>query len=163
MTVRLVEEDTTYAAVFRESMHRTDEPAWLRRSREQAFDRFEQLGFPSVTEEEWKYTNVAPIAKTAFAPALRTNGTASARHDALAPFAYEETQNSRLVFINGIFRSDLSATESLPTGLVAIDLKDALLDDRYESVARRSLERPTENDNGFVALNTALFAAGLFL
>jgi len=163
MTVQLVEEDNTYAAAFRESMHRTDEPAWLRRSREQAFDRFEQLGFPKVTEEEWKYTNVAPIAKTAFAPALRTNVTASARHVALAPFAYEETQNSRLVFINGIFRSDLSATEALPAGLVAIDLKDALLDVREKAATRRCFERTAENDNGFVALNTALFAGGLFL
>ena len=45
-------------------------PAWLERLRESAMDRFEELGFPSVKDEEWKYTNVAPIAKLDFNPAL---------------------------------------------------------------------------------------------
>jgi len=34
-------------------------------SREQAAQRFEQLGWPTTQWEEWRYTNVAPIAKTA--------------------------------------------------------------------------------------------------
>lgn len=35
----------------------------LRRLREDAFARFVELGFPSVRNEDWKYTTVAPIAK----------------------------------------------------------------------------------------------------
>ena len=33
--------------------------SWLRRLRASAMERFEELGFPTVADEEWKYTNVA--------------------------------------------------------------------------------------------------------
>lgn len=35
----------------------------LRRLREDAFAEFSRLGFPTVKNEDWKYTNIAPIAK----------------------------------------------------------------------------------------------------
>ena len=35
----------------------------LKSLREQAFAYFEQVGFPTPKTEDWKYTNVAPIAK----------------------------------------------------------------------------------------------------
>jgi Fe-S cluster assembly protein SufD len=35
----------------------------LKKLREEAFAVFSDLGFPSVKSEDWKYTNVAPIAK----------------------------------------------------------------------------------------------------
>jgi len=44
-------------------------PAWLQTLRDTAFARFAELGFPDTHNEEWRFTNVAPIAKTAFAPA----------------------------------------------------------------------------------------------
>ena len=34
--------------------------------REQAAQRFAQLGWPAPQQEEWKYTNVAPIARVAW-------------------------------------------------------------------------------------------------
>lgn len=39
----------------------------MRRLRENAFARFVELGFPAVKSEDWKYTNVAPIAKEEWA------------------------------------------------------------------------------------------------
>jgi Fe-S cluster assembly protein SufD len=44
----------------------TAEPAWLRQRRELAFERFSRLGFPTPRDEEYKYTNLAPIARTEF-------------------------------------------------------------------------------------------------
>ena len=44
--------------------------SWLQRLRENAMARFEEVGFPTTKDEEWKYTNVAPIAKADFAPLL---------------------------------------------------------------------------------------------
>lgn len=35
----------------------------LRKRRERAFAHFAEVGFPTVREENWKYTNVSPIAK----------------------------------------------------------------------------------------------------
>ena len=38
-------------------------PEWLRTARAAAFCRFLERGFPTTRDEEWKFTNVAPIAQ----------------------------------------------------------------------------------------------------
>jgi Fe-S cluster assembly protein SufD len=47
---------------------------WMQRLRENAFQRFAELGFPTTHDEEWRFTNVAPIARARFAnlPAVAT-------------------------------------------------------------------------------------------
>lgn len=41
-------------------------PDWLHAMRRQALERFAELGFPSTKVEEWRYTNLTPLARTAF-------------------------------------------------------------------------------------------------
>jgi Fe-S cluster assembly protein SufD len=41
---------------------------WVRELREAAFQRFATLGFPTTHDEEWRFTSVAPIARTNFQP-----------------------------------------------------------------------------------------------
>ena len=43
-------------------------PAWMQALRDRAFARFAELGFPTTHDEEWRFTNVAAIARTAFTP-----------------------------------------------------------------------------------------------
>ena len=43
-------------------------PAWVQPLREAAIARFAELGFPTTHDEEWRFTNVAPIARTTFVP-----------------------------------------------------------------------------------------------
>jgi Fe-S cluster assembly protein SufD len=77
---------------------------------------------------------------------------------------YEEAQRSRLVFVNGTYRSDLSFVEALPAGVVVSDLSAALDDARYEKVLREQLARGADyNQNGFTALNTAFLGSGAFV
>ena len=40
---------------------------WIQALRERAFARFVELGFPTTHDEEWRFTNVASIARTSFA------------------------------------------------------------------------------------------------
>ena len=51
----------------------TTQPAapqpWLQALRERAFARFAELGFPNTHNEEWRFTNVSPIARSTFNPA----------------------------------------------------------------------------------------------
>jgi Fe-S cluster assembly protein SufD len=39
---------------------------WVQELRARAFARFAELGFPTTHNEEWRFTNVAPIARTTF-------------------------------------------------------------------------------------------------
>jgi len=137
MTTELAQQENKYAAAFDQVLAaQTGEPAWLRSARESAFAEFSAGGFPTVDLEEWKYTNVAAIAKTSFEPVLRANGTLLGKQNALAPYTYPETSHSRLVFVNGIFRQDLSDTTALSAGIVAVDLNQAASDKQYEAVLR---------------------------
>ena len=154
-----------YNSAFHELIEKVSgsEPSWLRDIREQSFAQFERAGFPTVQQEEWKYTNVSTIAKTNFRPVITANGTALTKGEALAPFTYEETRNSVFVFVNGIFRKDLSSVKSLE-GITAVRLEEALQDPLHESAIRESLQRNAPDEqNSFALLNTALFAGGLFI
>ena len=46
--------------------------SFLEHIREDAKQRFVDLGYPTTHDEDWRFTNVAPIARTAFVPAGRT-------------------------------------------------------------------------------------------
>ena len=164
MATELVKETNSYRTAFREAGQRrgASEPAWLRRLRENSFDQFERAGFPNLKQEEWKYTNVTPITKTNFTPVPVSNGTAFAKDDGLAAFIYAEARQSRLVFVNGMLREELSSLEALPDSVVAMDLREALRSSQYEAIVRKHFEH-YEEKNGFAALNTALFTSGLFL
>ncbi len=155
-----IKEDNVYVAAFRDVV-RNDEPAWLRDFRAASLDRFNEIGFPTVHEEEWKYTNVAPIAKSDFTPVIHVNGTALTK-ERLRDWAYDEAP-ARLVFVNGLFRHDLSSVDDLPDGVIAIGLKNAANVTGFENVIRESFVRRAEATSAFVALNNALFAGGLFL
>lgn len=42
---------------------------WVQQLREAAFHRFSELGLPTTHNEEWRFTNVAPIARVQWANA----------------------------------------------------------------------------------------------
>ena len=54
--------ETIYADAFKRLLSAAEEPEQLRRLRQDAFAVFTQMGFPVVKSEDWKYTNVAPLA-----------------------------------------------------------------------------------------------------
>lgn len=169
MATQILKEQSTYSAAFRvlrESLNAGQNPSWLERLRENAFTRFETLGFPNIKQEEWKYTNVAPLAKAEFEPAFVIKGEAHPAIDdaQLRNFIYEEAAQSQLVFINGIYRGELSSTEALPGGVSVMDMASALEDEEHAALLRETLARYADfNDDGFVALNTAFIKSGAFL
>ena len=53
------------------------DPLYLRRLREEGRSHFASLGFPTTRLEEWRYTNVGPIAATDFRLAGRKHALQS--------------------------------------------------------------------------------------
>ncbi len=163
MVSQIAKQENTYQAAFRElqsALAAFRRVPWVDRLRESAMDQFERLGFPSVKEEEWKYTNVATIAKIDFSPIVTSDGVPLSA-DQLELFTYPEARESRLVFVNGILRTDLSSLTGLPEGVVAIDLVEALRSDRYHQPLQEYLARIVDyGENGFTALNTAFLGHG---
>ena len=160
MVTELVKSDNQYITAFRSVRESSPTVPWLELVRSGAIDRFEQIGFPTVHDEEWKYTNLAPLAKESFQPAVAPVEFTDSN---IARFAYPETENAHLVVVNGFLREDLSTRTGLDE-IVAIDLFSAVADARYNKIARKYLARNANyHDNGVKALNTAFLQSGVFL
>ena len=133
--------------------------AWLELVRSSAMDRFEQLGFPSVREEDWKYTNLASLAKAELVPVTR----GSSELHVVERFTYPETAQAHLVVVDGFLREDLSVKTGLGD-VIAVDLCNAAEDARYNKLVRKYFARNAGyHNNGLTALNTAFLQSGVFL
>ena len=86
---------------------RLHEPAWLRSLRWEAAAHFGELGFPHTKLEEWRYTNVAPLAKPPFE--LCVPGEASAGRSEIEALAFPVFACSLHVFVDGRYEPRLSA------------------------------------------------------
>ena len=160
MVTELVKSESSYQTAFRTVRELSPTVAWLELVRSSAMDRFEQLGFPPVTDEEWKYTNLTSLARESFAPAI--TGGEMAVGD-VTRFAYPETAAAHLVVVNGFLREDLSVTTGLEE-VVAIDLFSAAVDARYNKIVRKYLARNAGyHNNGLTALNTAFIQSGVII
>src|SRR5687768_14129510 len=60
-------KETVYSEAFRRLLEVSREEGPMRPLRSEAFAVFTEKGFPTVKSEDWKYTNVAPIAKVDWA------------------------------------------------------------------------------------------------
>jgi Fe-S cluster assembly protein SufD len=154
--------NTFWEAIFSQG-NEFETIAWAQRLREAAFDRFKDLGFPSVKEEEWKYTNVAPLSKLSFqTPSAETDRVVQQAE--VERLGCNEAKDSTLVFVNGVLRKDLSSLKDVPAGVSALGLAEALESQTHQELIREYLGRGVDyNTSGFVALNTAMFANGAFV
>ena len=133
--------------------------AWLDATRREAMEAFLDQGLPSPRNELWKYTALRALAQRQYA--ARDDEAASRRVDeALIP--QEAHGVPRAVFVNGVFRSDLSRLDRLPDGVVLQSLSSAL--DGESEPLRFLLGAPKGvEDDGFTLLNRALAADGMVL
>lgn len=60
-------ETAPYVEAFR-ARGGSGEPLWLAERRRMAAARFEELGFPTRRQEQWRFTNLAPLTRSAFPP-----------------------------------------------------------------------------------------------
>ena len=132
-------------------------PRWLQDLRDRAAARFGALGFPTVRDEEWRFTNVAPLAATEF----RTAPPATPTVAELETLPYANV-TWRLVVVNGRFSAELSKLNGLPTGMRAGSLMAAVTE--HADVVPRYLGQLADfNARSFVALNSALTTDGAYV
>jgi Fe-S cluster assembly protein SufD len=54
---------------------------WLVQLRQQGLDQFSTQGFPTIRDEDWRYTNVTPFIKILSVGASKTQHNSRARAD----------------------------------------------------------------------------------
>src|SRR5437660_244502 len=97
-----------------------ESPAWLAALRREAMARFAERGFPTRRDEDWRYTNLGPLAATPF----RVAG-ASAPGELVDRSAVGPSTWPRLVFVNGRFAPERSSRQPLPGGARLSSLAEA--------------------------------------
>ena len=132
-------------------------PRWLQNLRERGASRFALLGFPTVRDEDWRFTSVAPIASTEFRPAAQGRITA----DGLNSFLYADAPH-RLVIVNGRFSPELSRTSGLPQAMRFGSLATAI-SEQGDTVARYLGQLADFESRAFAALNAAFLQDGAYV
>lgn len=157
---QVVREKENYSAAcraFTKTRSGIDQP-WLTALREKAVESFQGLPFPTTRDEEWKYTNVAPVLRTQFRQMLDLDlsGVTAKRLESLT---FPEANGSRLVFVNGIYAAELSSTSGLPAGVLVSNLAELTPGNPAGATERLGSLASYEQD-AFTALNTALIGDG---
>jgi len=135
--------------------------ASIAQQREDAIERFAQLGIPTNDLELWKYTNIAKIIDRPYTLPL---GEAEATVDKsdIAPFLYDGMDAHRVVLVNGRVDESLSDIGELPSGVVVSSLAQAgkehpdIVEEHYGKYA-------DFEDEALTALNTAFVQDGAFV
>ena len=62
----MMDSTEKYTTIFNEFLANSRTPFWLKDIQSQGMKRFQSLGFPNRKNEEWRYTNIAPITHENF-------------------------------------------------------------------------------------------------
>lgn len=175
--ITATEQLETYLEAFSEFQKTAPgrDVAWLRKLREDAFARFCESGFPTTHDEDWRFTNVAAIAKTPWQLAGGQEG-----QPGLKPFDSDRADNAclnasstfdgglllgaacQLVFVDGRLARDLSSLGNLESGVRVNSLADEITTN--PGALEKHLGRYLDiQRDAFAALNTAFFADGAFV
>ena len=127
-------------------------------TRKNAIEKFAATGLPSTRNEEWKYTNIAPMFKENY---LMPSAVTELAPEEIEQYKYKAQKGPLLVFVNGIFSEKLSSVEQ-QAGVLIRNMKDAL-GEADSSVASHIGKYIADMDDPFVALNTAFTSQGTFI
>lgn len=150
----------SYLEAFDQLQQRTSQqPEWLKSLRQKAFEQFCDTGFPTVKDEAWRFTSVAPIARELFR--LPEPDEVRITDEDLRPFLLSGAA-CRLVFVNGRFASSLSDRGSLPPGVTAGSLAAEI--EQHGEVLKAHLGQHLDiRQDPFCSLNTAFLEDGAYV
>ena len=136
----------------------SESPAWMKSLREQGKSRFEEIGFPTQRQEEWRFTNVKPILDASYS-LVKPGSVASADLSSLLLLGEDAR---RLVFVDGRFAAELSNPGELPEGAYAGGI--AAAPDSLNEVLENNLGRHARvDDHAFGSLANAFTMDGAFV
>ncbi len=127
--------------------------------RKDAMAKFSELSFPTIKDEEWKYTNITPLFKHSFKPAASISEIENAQVD---QFTFDDLKGYLAVFVNGIYSKDLSRLENLPKEVVISSLEDAI-NSSHLAVQKYFSKYADYKQHIFTSLNTAFTKDGAFI
>lgn len=144
---------------------RGSSPDWLANLRHRGMDAFTRLGIPTRRLEDWRFTNVSPLAERPYelaSLATRGGGVVDKDVDPMITRAALDEDYHRLVFVNGVYSDQRSRVHSLPGGVFIDTLRRMTREcpDRVQDQLTGGLDF---TDSAFAALNTGFLEDGAFI
>jgi len=125
--------------------------SFLQSIRKEGLKQLTVLDFPTTRDEEWKYTDVAPVLKQFFVPAVNSPAAAFSKEE-IKKHLFVDFDFHLLVFINGLFSKELSELGDLPSGVVVGSLNQ--ITNENPELIKNYINQVSAIDNAFNALNT---------
>ncbi len=126
--------------------------------RREALSALERIGFPTLKQEDWRYTNIGPLLDADMVPS--TPGLSASVDDAALEALRAGLEDAIfLVFIDGNFSPSLSKFADLPDGLTVQSI-DGLLHDASSALPTDMRVDASEGTQPFPALNGAFLTDG---
>lgn len=136
-------EDNWLMGLLKQTSSSEDEPQWLKDIRRTSANWVSRLQVPTNKDEEWRFTDLSALVEKDFVaakPVETFHGT-----------SLLETENNRLVFVNGKYAAELSDVSGLPDGVFVGNLNR--LPEKYS--AQTYFAQQHNSQEVFTALNTA--------
>ncbi|TRX24493.1 Fe-S cluster assembly protein SufD [Flavobacterium franklandianum] len=127
--------------------------------RTSALKNFENKGFPTKKEESWKYTSLNAILKNDFTVFPKHENSIEFKD--VKKYFIHEIDTYKVVFIDGVFSSNLSATTH--EGLDICLMSSALNKPKYKMVIDTYFNQIASKDESLTSLNTAFANEGAYI
>ena len=125
--------------------------------RKESIDRLEEFGFPTVKDEEWKYTNLLPIIKNEYALSAQESIVSK---KLLNEYILNQTETNIIVFVNGKLNRELSDIDAANATICSLSEAEK----NHSAVVKKYWGKALpENPDSLVSLNTALSSEGVFI
>ena len=139
---------------FQELETSHDVPA-VKAIRQEAFARFQELGFPTVKNEDWKYTNIHGLINKPYV----LNEDVDVAHLNFDVAEIPGLDAHRIVLVNGQYVLAFSSLED-EIGLTIKSIEDAQEEPNFQA---HFAQHADKTGSAMVALNTALHTSGIYL
>lgn len=138
---------------------RVDVQTELHDLRTLAIKNFEHKGFPTKKDEAWKYTSLNAILKKDFTVFPKNESTIEFKD--VKKYFLHEIDTYKLVFIDGVFASNLSSTTH--EGIDVCLMSSALTKPKYKMVIDSYFNQIASKDESLTSLNTAFANEGAYI
>lgn len=146
-------------ASFMAFEEKVDVDSSLHDIRTAAIKNFEVKGFPTKKEEAWKYTSLNSLLKNDFSVFPKQDN--SVEFAEVKKYFLHEIDTYKVVFIDGVFSSFLSATTH--DGLDVCLMSSALTKPKYKEVIDTYFNQIASKDESLTTLNTAFANEGAYV
>ncbi|NIP39868.1 MAG: Fe-S cluster assembly protein SufD [Candidatus Dadabacteria bacterium] len=158
----ILKDTNSYLEGYKELISSNDlGPAkYTENTKQQAIDNFVKLGFPTLKDEDWRFTNILPIVKSEFV--LQRKKPAGTADIDINKHLVPELDSHLMVFVDGVFSKELSDVGQVNEAIIIKPIADALNENR-ELVEKHLFSCADIEAEAFTALNTAYFSDGAFV